>query len=367
MENLEKKLLTWKNESQADFEPEVIIEEDGSKTYIIRGIFPKIDSLKSMSEKMSEHFKQEEYSKGSNFIEGFSPDYKKGEYDYKKMIPYCGSPSSIEMTDSPRLTVGFVRHLEHSNNKVSKETQRKFQTQAEKIVDSLGISPDDAVYIITSTLASYVGDERGVIKRFSRTDSTAKVIADILKKRGVNFKYNRVQEDNPEKDSVISRLRPAIDEFPITSQSYYMEMKKRAKANREAKKKEEEFPYPDISEMDPTVIASFIENPKELEEKAGIGEVSSATVARTLKGLEALDDYFLRGNRIPKNKKRAVVIIIGHGQFGTDISEAFFVATNEKFPVLLMGNGGFWKMNSDIDKRGNSVKEFIINNKVVKG
>ncbi|HFC76916.1 MAG TPA: hypothetical protein ENJ27_01665 [Candidatus Moranbacteria bacterium] len=367
MENLEKKLLTWENESLADFEPEVVVEKDGSKTYIIRGVFPKIDSLKSMPEKMSEHFKQEEYPKGLNFVEGFPPDYKKSEYDYKKMIPYCGSPSSIEMPDNLKLTVGFVRHLEHSNNKVSEETQRKFQTQAEKIVDSLGISPDDAVYIITSTLASYVGDEKGAVERFSRTDGTAKVIADILREKGIDFKYNRIQEGSLEKDSVVSRLRPAIDEFPITSQSYYMEMKKRAKANREAKKRGNELPYPDISEMDPTVVASFVENPKELEEKAGIGEVSSATVARTLKGLEALDDCFLRDNKLPKDKKRAVVIIVGHGQFGTDISEAFLVATDEKFPVLLMGNGGFWKMNSDINEGGQNVKEFIINDKLIKG
>ena len=363
----ENLFISHEKENHGDFRPEIIEEEDGSKTYRIRGVFPKIDSLKSMAEKKEEHFAQEEAIGESEGFEGFPPDYKKGAYDYKKMIPDCGSPSSIEMPSESRLTIGFVRHLQHENNLVSPETKKAFRPQAEKLVDSLNITPEDAVYVVTSTLASYVGNEKGETERFSRTDGTVEVIVDILKEKGIDFQYNQIEEGGVKDDSVIRRLRPALDEFPITSQSHYKEMAEKIKANIVAKKEGRDIPHPDLPKVDAAVFASFVDNQKELEKKTGIGEVSSATVARTLKGLEALDDHFLRGDNLPQGKKRAVVIVGGHGQFGTDISEALLVATDKNFPVLAAGNGGFFRINVALDEGGKSVKEFIINSKNIKG
>jgi hypothetical protein len=372
MENFEGKELILSDkrkenqEKKGDFSPEKIIEEDGSTTFIIRGVFSKIDSLKSMVDKKTEHFAQERSMVESDYPDGFPPDYKKGAYSYKEMIPDCGSPSSIEMPADPKLTIGFVRHLKHIHNQVDSETQEAFRSKAEKFVDSLNISQDTAVYIVTSTLASYVATENGEVERFSRTDGTAKVIEEVLKERGIDFKYNRIEEGEFENDSTMSKLKSAIDEFPISSKSHYDEMDEKINVNIKADKSGQKIPYPELPVKNNAVFASFTDDPKELDKKTGIGEVSSATVARTLKGFESLDDYFLHGNNLPPNKKRAVVITAGHGQFGTDISEAFFVATDKAFPVLVAGNGGYFRINSDLDKDDRIIKEFIINDNNIK-
>lgn len=355
-------------EIRGDSKPKIVNEPNGSKTYIIRAIFPKIDSLKEMAQKKMEHLGQKrDMAKLGLKEKGLPADYKKDFYSYADMIPVLGSPESIPMPEKPRLTVGFIRHLKHLDNKVSPEDQQSFIPKAEKFIDGLNLTPETAVYVITSPAANYIASADGEVMRHSRTDDTAETVCEILNKKGVNFSLNRIGKDGLHNDSVISQLKRALDEFPVTSESYFSEMESKINSNIEGQKESRRLPYPNLPTKKSAVYASFANNLKELELKTGIGEVSSATVARTLKGFDAIEDHFLREDNIPDNIKRIVVIMVGHGQFGSDISEALQDVTDRKFPLIIAGNGGYFKMNIDLDPDSKAVREIIINDQDMNG
>jgi len=121
-------------------------------------------------------------------------------------------------------------------------------------------------------------------------------------------------------------------------------------------KENQPIPYPDFPSKVPTVFASHTEDAREIIQKTGIVEVSSATVARSLKGVDMVEDYFIKG--LGKSNKRKVVIMAGHGQFITNITEALLVATDLKFPMVFAGHGDYFRISAGLDSSGQIVEEY---------
>ena len=303
-----------------------------------------------------------------------------GAYDYEKMMGDVGSPESIEMPD-PSLSVAFVRHLKHKENVVSAEDKEAYETRAEELINGLQISPDDEVYVIASPSGQFMasgisaeekprigaGQEGGndgdygmakegvltQIEKQSRTGDTASVIKRVLERRGLKYREN-IDSDDGTFGPVDIALAKALQEFRVVDDKTYDEAAQAIRENMTAEKEDKETPHPESPKVPSTVYASHAPDVQDLIAKTGITEMSSATVARTLQGLDRLEEELLS----KKRAGRAVVIIAGHGQFGTNITEALQAATNNEFPIVFAGNGDYFHINAARDKEGRVVEEY---------
>ena len=323
---------------------------DGTETYTVRAKRPKIaevwqEARGGKQEILADVESFADESGASQMAAVFG-----GDYDYQKIMGEVGSPESVEMADNPPLTVGFVRHLAHVGNVVSPENLAAFEPKAQQIVDDLHISEADEVYVIASPSGqfAFTGLEENdavinseVVKN-SRTSDTAGVIKSVLTDRGIKFS-EKIDPRGDESGAVDSALFKALQEFDIVDEARYAQAVKEGLANLKASKAGEPRPFPEAPSLPPVAYASHAPDVKDLMAKTGMAELSSATVARTLKGLDALEEYFLKGRG--QSDKRKVVILCGHGQFATDITEAFQETTSNDFPVMLAGNGDYFTLD----------------------
>ena len=348
-------------------------QEDGSTAYTIRVKRPQVAEIwqkarggKAQILKEKKEWKNEigdEYHDTAAVVGG--------KYDYQTMMGEVGSPESIGMEDNPPLSVAFVRHLPHEGNVVSPENLDNFKPKAKALVDGLKIGPDDEVYVVASQSGQFgFSGQEGVsgevvdsqVEKKSRTRDTAGVIKQVLKDRKIKFleeispRYG--DESGEESGPIDSALFKALQEFEVTDEKRAGQAGKEGIANMKAKRAGEPLPFPESPAVPPVVYASHAPDVVDLAKKTAIAEMSSATVARTLKGFDALEDYFLKGKG--KSGKRKVVILAGHGQFATDITEAFQNTTDGKFPVILAGNGDYFYLNAGLDDHdGKIVEEFL--------
>lgn len=329
---------------------------DGTVVLSIRAKRPHVDTVqmvgrKELSRRVADFEKWRDTDEGMRFSDfpHTTAIYGSG-VDYEVMMGDLGSRRSLEMKESPPLEMAFIRHLKHENNVVSRETMDAFKPRVEKIIEDLGITQDDEVYVIASPSGQYLDNIK-----VSRTQSTADAVIEVLKEKGISFK-TKIDSTDDGLGSVDTALQRSLSEFEVADNALYAESVMKSKANSEALKGGKPLPYPDYASQVPTVFASHTEDVRELLGMTGMVEVSSATVARSLKGVDRVEDFFLNGEG--KGEKRKVIIMLGHGQFITDITEAFFIATDKKFPIIVAGNGDYFTIKAGEDIKGEVVEEY---------
>jgi len=287
-----------------------------------------------------------------------NPSYKFDIFDYRRLLPCIGSPENIEM-GSPKLKIALIRHLRHQDNVVVEEDLEGAKPRLNNLLDDLKITDRSKVYLIASLTGQMVSTKTD-FEFHSRTEGTAGAIAQLLEERGIEYQLNNIDDSERGFGSTTSRVRDGLREFEEDTMVYEDAIRK-FKANQEAGQSGQELPYPDPAHgMHPAVFASFAKNLKELREKAGVGEMSSASVARGLNVIDAMEGYFLGQGELFKDVDKVVVIMVGHGQFGTGMSEAMHVATEGNFPIFFANNGAYWRMDVGQDKQGEVVEELIM-------
>lgn len=335
-----------------DFKPKVEKLEDGERfTIRIRRKPVSSRQVKSANEIFEQHNRQ--------IAEGLEPASHRADiYDYKKMLTSVGSPESMEMPE-PKLEIVMVRHLPHKDNSVSAEDVEAYQPKVEQLIDDLDITENSVVYLVPSSTKKFINTEEGIGVK-SRTVDTVRAIAAVFEKKGINYIYDDIDSTKDRIGATTLRVKEGIREFGEDTEKFNQAMMK-FQANLKARQEKRPLPYPDQAyDKHPSVYASEASDLKDLRDKTGIEEMSSATVARGLSAIDALEFYFLKENNVPKEVDKVVVILVGHGQFVTNISEALFEATDGNFPVILAGNGGYWRLKAGVDGQGDVVEEIQI-------
>lgn len=337
-------LERFEQPKKPDFKPLVEKLENGQARYTIRVRRPE---AKSRQVKSAEDRKKQTR-------DGYL--YSQDVYNYENLMGEVGSPESIEMKE-PKLEMAFVRHLKHTDNVVPEEAKRDFEPRVERLLDSLGITDKTKVFIVNSDTGQFRATGEG-FARDKRAEQTAGVIAKKLDEMGVSYQWNDIDGEGTE--GITPLLQSDLREFPEDETAFEEAMRK-FKANAAAKKAGEELPYPDAPKVPPVVQASFAENVKELEAQTGIQEVASATVARNLHGFDRIEQHFLKGEGLKEleDSDKIVVIIVAHGQMGSDITEAFVDVTDKKMPFIFAENGGYWRVNVGEDQSGQKIEEYI--------
>lgn len=291
------------------------------------------------------------------------PNYKNDSYDYHDMMPDIGSPASIEAEPiSPPLVIANVRHLVHENNVVTAETASGFTERANNLIDDLDITPNTLVYVISSPAANFeagtAGSDASLPEVHSRTEATADVIRQVLDQRDIRHTDNSLGEGGP-MGTPIDKLRRSLDEFQVSDNALYEESLRQAKANMVAKRAGEDLPYPDAPSVPPTVYASQAPSLQDLELRTGMTEVSSASVAHGMEGIDLLEDHFLKQGNVPADVDKIVVILARHGQFCTNVSEALMDATDGAHPIVFAENGGYAIIQACQTAQGEVVEDYI--------
>jgi hypothetical protein len=338
----------------ADFKPRIEQLPDGGKKYTIRFKRPPVFSrrVKSAQEMLDQTKAQVELGLDQ-------PAHFKDKIDYKKMLPVIGSPESIPMP-SPKLEVAMVRHLKHKDNVVPGEERNAFLPRIEELLKDLEITEHSKVFLITSSVSEF-DVTSGQLEIRSRTEDTAKAIGEVLTERGIRYSYNNIDNSDEGFGGTTLKVRDGLREFEEDSRLFGEAIGKFL-ANIAAKKEGRELPYPDSAySMPPSAYASEAPDLKDLMEKTGVKEMSSATVARGLSAMDALEFHFLEQDQyLGEAVDKVVVLMVGHGQFMTDLSEAVQVATDKKFPILFANNGAYWRINAAKDANGEFVEEWIV-------
>ncbi|MFA6421832.1 MAG: hypothetical protein WCV92_00275 [Candidatus Buchananbacteria bacterium] len=347
----EKKLLEDHSREAKFFDIEE--NENGSKTYTVRCRRPKIrDVWKDARGGKGEILRDVASWDGDQDLQ--APVFGEG-YHYGVMMGDVGPKEAIEM-EKPELEVACVRHLKHEGNVVSPQDLEAYKKRAEELVDSFNIGEDDEVYVIASPSGQWQGQEdSNEAVKLSRTADTAGVIKDVLEEKGIKF-FDKIDPRGDETGPVDSALFKALQEFDIRDDALFGEENKKGIANLRATKAGKDLPHPGALTMSAPAYASQAPNLKDLVDRTGITELSSATIARTFRGLDVAEEYFLNGRG--KNNKRKIVIMCGHGQFVTDITEAFQNTTAGQFPTIFANNGDYFTMQVGKDKEGKIVEEY---------
>ncbi len=329
---------------QPDFKPRVEILEDGRERYTIRVKRPEARSRQVKDAKTRIEQTKDGYLHTQDIV------------DYEKLMGGVGSPESMEM-DEPKLEIAFVRHLMHTENIVPEEAKEEFKPRVKKMLDEMAINDKTKVFIVTTEVGQFQYTAEG-LRKDRRTEQTAEVIREELKNRGIEYELNNIDGEGTE--GIAPMIQYNFAEMPVDS-SRLAEVKEQMKANKVAKESGNLLPFPDAPKLPPFVQASFAKDVKELDYQTGVLEVSSATVARNLKGFDQIEQYFLQGEgkKIIDKGEKIVVIVVAHGQMGTNMSEALSETTNKEFPILIATTGAYWRVRVAEDNNGKRVEEFI--------
>ncbi|HUD11782.1 MAG TPA: hypothetical protein VMS08_05195 [Candidatus Saccharimonadia bacterium] len=354
---------------RGDHVPEVEVLEDGRR-FTTRVVRPPVDQVKSPEEKKAQvaaleasHQRMADTGRPTAYS-----DYHNDVWDYHKLMPESGAPDSIEVaSEEPTLEVAFVRHLKHVSNVVSDETTGSYHERAMHLVEDLGITDRTHVVLIASPSKVFAGSVGNPPEWVSRTESTLDPIRRVLSERGVPYLDNdfglagpKASDEEGPFSLLTGSIRRAFDEYQVADSAVNDEVKLQIAANRQAQRSgADHLPFPDAPTIDATVFASKVPLEK-LEEKTGITEVASATVARGLAGLDTLEEYYLNPDNKPEEADKVVVIIAGHGQFCTDISEALNGATDGHHPIVFAGNGAYSIMQARNTPDGRIAEDYII-------
>ncbi len=326
------------------------IKELGENRTVITTVIerPKVGTVKSPTEKKQQIENQTAYQPHSG--DSLPPSYQRDTYDYKKLMPTLVPAEDFDSLGGSHLKVAMIRHPKHSDDVVSEQTKQEIAPRIENMIQDLGIDDDTEVYILSSPSGNFIaGSEPGETKKISRTETTADVIKGILKDNNISFRESI-------DDSTDIAVKNAFSEFPISNTQRLIKANKEIRENMRAKKEGRESPFPDMPDMDSTVYASYADLQK-LETKIGIGEVSSATVARGLSGFDAMEHHFLKKESAVTPKK-IVVIVAGHGQFITDITEALSAASDGTHPIVIAGYAGYWIMGAKKTDSGKIIEKY---------
>jgi len=328
---------------------------------------PEVESLKSFRDKKEDIQRHEEFrarmaQDHPERAVSYS-SYKRAGYDVDRLLGDFGGPQSVERVEgAPQVVVVHVRHLAHEGDVAGAEDREKFRGRAETLVDELHLDDGETmVCVMASSASSFVAEEGG-IRRNSRTESTLDVIRDVLRERGVRFIDGGLspQDTIAEGGSTSLRFRSSLDEFPVADTMTMREAARRAAANKKAASEGAPLPYPDDPSKPPTPYASLTSDLELVEEKTGISEVGSATVARGLRGLDALAEYYLDGDGMPSGIQRVVVIAGRHGQFNSGILGSFTDITRRGFPLIFAGNGSYFTTTIERDQDGRVVETYTV-------
>ncbi|NQT49122.1 hypothetical protein HQ571_00330 [Candidatus Kuenenbacteria bacterium] len=336
--------MSFETAKRPDFKPRVEVLEDGRKRYTIRVRRPEARSRAVKDAQTRKDQTKDGYLHTQDIV------------DYKKLMGGVGSPESLDMGE-PKLEIAFVRHLDHINNIVSEEAKEGFKPRVRKILDEMKIDNDTKVFIITTETGQFQDTAEG-IRADRRTEQTAEVIQKELASQGIDYALNDL--DGEKGQGITPMVQGNFVEMPVDG-IRLAEVRKQMTANKEAEQADGVLPYPEAIKLSPFVQASEAKNVKELEEQTGVQEVASATVARNLKSFDHIEHHFLKGEGRDVIEKggKVVVLVVAHGQMGTDMSEALNDSTNEKFPILIASNGAYWRVKVAEDKNGDKVEEFI--------
>lgn len=340
--------------SVGDRIPKVEQLPDGRRKISVRVQRPRVDIIKSLG-KAEVKARVREFQQAN--VGGLSDvDVVDAQAIYGSRIDYKNlmgtilpvEPTNMEFVGEP-LEMIFVRHEVHEHNTVSAKTVESYKTRVDEMIRHMNISSNDIVYVVASPSGEFVGTNPDTFIKKSRTEATADIIKDVLKTRGISFVGHIDTEEDAEgrptgsKGSVDSALTTAFQEFEI----YDMEAFKGA-TNKARDKRG----------RNPAVQASFAPDVLSLIKETGIAEVSSATVARALKGVDKLEAYFLNDAVGNQPGKRKVVIVVGHGQWTTNITEAMNEATNNKVPIIYSRNGDYFSIEARRTERGDIIEDY---------
>ena len=336
--------MSFETGKRTDFKPKVEVLEDGREKFTIRVKRPEARSRQVKDAKTRIEQTKDGYLHTQDIV------------DYKKLMGSLGSPESLEMGE-PKLEISFVRHLEHTDNIVPEEAKEAFKPRVKKMLDEMAIDDKTKVFIVTTEVGQFQDTAEG-LRKDRRTEQTAEVIREELKNRGIEYAFNNI--DGGGTEGITPLVQNNFAEMPVDGIKL-AEVKKQMAANKEAKQAGEALLYPDAIKLPPFVQASEAKNVQELEEQTGVQEVASATVARNLKSFDHIEHYFLQGEGkdIIEKGGKVVVIVVAHGQMGTDMSEALNESTNKKFPILIASNGAYWRVKVGEDESGEKVEEFV--------
>lgn len=360
----ENKALGEGIQNRGDHLAKVEIIGEDSKKYSIRVVDrPAVLFVKPLSEVREQteaHKIYRDEMLATNSNRGIShPDYKRDLYDYNKLLPEVGTPESIPM-GKPQLVLVPVRHLIHTKNVVPDEAKEEYKKgRGQDLIDDLEITDKSMVVVLNSSVTQFEASESEVVKN-SRTESTMEVVKEILSDRKVDFvDFNDRDKMPDDMVMVLGNYSRAIDEFSLVDSLVNEQALAHAAANRKAKKDDEALPYPDDPSVPPVVYASEAPNVQDLEKKTGMNEVASATVARVFRGIDQLENYFIKSGNIPDGVDKVIIIAGQHGQYMTDISEALMEVTRGTYPIIFSENGAYQKINIGTNDKGEIVEEFV--------
>lgn len=382
--------------------------EEINGSYVVRTYNrPKAGSLAVKSVEMikAQRSAQEEAGIPAGLV-----SHERDLYDPKALFPEIGKREDYPMVGEPRVAVRFVRHLFDifSNDQVKPEFQVAYKDKAAALLDELHITPEDIVVILESATGTVyatpingpqtvtekplgVNDKKDTPYQYltgdkpmwrpdevvpgaflQRVKQTTNVFREICKERGVAFK-NVLDGDEAEAGSRTVEVRGMLREFDYDHRMIYIMLKflvnniERDAAKRE--NREPKLPYPEVVGIPFPYEAAAMYDLVEMYKYGGPYEVESATVARGLRALDAIEaidreDKDLPENNPDKRKGRLIVIAGGHGQtlsgFSSIIGKATSITEDGKdgMPFVQIKNGDVVKVDIGYDKNGKTVEEW---------